>query len=87
MPNVRLSSLTLSIPMLIVHIFLGVTMYVIKDMFMDCCVSLTNFPAANPRILLWPVVSEASGLKWFSRFTFTYFPVPNNRYLARACAS
>ena len=84
MPNVRLSSLTLSIPILIVHIVVGVTMYV--NMFMDCCVSLTNFPSANPRILLWPVVSEASGLKWFSRFTFTYFPVPNNRYLARACA-
>jgi Core histone H2A/H2B/H3/H4 len=31
--------------------------------FMDGRVSLTNLPVANPRILLWPVVSEASGLK------------------------
>ena len=31
--------------------------------FVDCRVSLTNLPAANPRILLWPVVSEASGLE------------------------
>ena len=31
--------------------------------FFYCCVSLTNLPAANPRILLWPVVSEASGLE------------------------
>jgi hypothetical protein len=34
-----------------------------QDVLMDYCVSLTNFPAANPKILLWPVVSEASGLK------------------------
>ena len=34
-----------------------------QDTFMDYCVSLTNLPAANPRILLWPVVSEASGLE------------------------
>ena len=34
-----------------------------QDSFMDCCVSLTNLPAANRKILLWPVVSEANGLK------------------------
>jgi histone H3/H4 len=34
-----------------------------QDMFMDCRVSLTNLPVVNPRILLWPVVSEASDLK------------------------
>jgi len=57
-----------------------------QDTFMDCRVSLTNFPTANPRILLWPAVSEASGLKRFSLFTFTYFSVPHNQLLARACA-
>jgi hypothetical protein len=34
-----------------------------EDMFIYCHVSLTNLPTANPRILPWPVVSEASGLK------------------------
>ena len=39
-----------------------------QDMFIDCCVSLTNFSAANPKILLWPVVSVASGLKFLVSF-------------------
>src|SRR6266576_1314130 len=44
------------------------------DTFMDCRVSLTNLSAANPRILLWPVVSKASGLKVIFLVYFHVFP-------------
>jgi hypothetical protein len=53
---------SLTMQMFIVRSLIGVTMYVIKTSI-DRCVSLTNLPAVNPRILPWPVVSEASGLK------------------------
>jgi hypothetical protein len=49
--------------MLIVYIFSGVTMYVI-EVSTPAPTSLTYVCLANPRILPWPVVSEASGLKY-----------------------
>ena len=49
--------------MLTVCIFAGVTMYVVETLTTDFCVWLTKRSIANPRILLWLVASEASGLK------------------------
>ena len=53
----------LTIPMFIMHVPYRCYDVRYQDMFMDWRVSLTILLAANPRILLWPVVSEASGLK------------------------
>jgi hypothetical protein len=72
--------------MFIVRSLVGVTMYVNQDTCIDRCVSLTNLPTANPRILLWPVVSEASGLKGLTWFAVAFFPFPIISYLAPACA-
>ncbi|KAH9957551.1 hypothetical protein BGW80DRAFT_1372401 [Lactifluus volemus] len=60
-----------------------VTMYVI-EISTSAPVSLTFVCLANPRILLWPVVSEASGLKARSCFPCTSLPVYMCQLL-RAC--
>src|SRR5712672_1722600 len=62
MPNVSpLSCRPLAMVMFIAY--LQVLLCMLSNMSIDLCVSLTNPSAANPRILLWPVVSEASGLE------------------------
>jgi hypothetical protein len=59
-----------TVRMFIAYIFPGVTMYVI-DASRSVHELLTNVCLANLRILLWPVASEANGLKARSWFTCT----------------